>query len=82
MWAPLGSEPPQFGYEQCVEWISESLAPLGDEYVATVRRGVHGAALGGSPTRTRVSRQGAFSFGTPGTHPFIMMSFQGGRSRA
>ena len=25
----------------------------------------------------QAKRQGAFSFGTPGTHPFIMMSFQG-----
>ena len=39
LWAPLGSDAPELTYEQCVEWICEALAPLGDEYVATVRRG-------------------------------------------
>ena len=37
--APLGASSPVLPYEQCVEWICASLAPLGDAYVEVVRRG-------------------------------------------
>ena len=37
--APLGDSSPVLDYEQCVEWVCDSLAPLGDDYVETVRRG-------------------------------------------
>ena len=33
------ARPRRLPYEQCVEWICASLAPLGDPYVETVRRG-------------------------------------------
>ena len=76
LWAPLGSEPPQFGYEQCVEWISDSLAPLGDEYVATVRRAcLEERWVDVYPNQGKMG--GAFSSGAPGTRPFIVMSFDG-----
>ena len=32
--APLGASSPVLPYEQCVEWICASLAPLGDAYLA------------------------------------------------
>jgi oligoendopeptidase F len=75
MWAPLGSAP-ELEYEQCVEWICEALAPLGDEYVAAVRRGCHEERwIDVYPNQGKMG--GAFSFGAPGTHPFIVMSFDG-----
>ena len=76
LWAPLGSDPPQFGYEQCVEWISDALAPLGDEYVATVRRAcLEERWVDVYPNQGKMG--GAFSSGAPGTRPFIVMSFDG-----
>ena len=76
LWAPLGADPPQLEYEQCVEWICESLAPLGDEYVATVRRGcLEERWVDVYPNQGKVG--GAFSAGVPGTKPFIVMSFDG-----
>ena len=76
LWAPLGADPPQLEYEQCVEWICESLAPLGDEYVATVRRGcLDERWVDVYPNQGKVG--GAFSSGVPGTRPFIVMSFDG-----
>jgi oligoendopeptidase F len=73
MWAPLGA-PPELDYEQCVEWICEALAPLGDEYVATVRRGCFDERwIDVYPNQGKMG--GAFSAGSPGTHPFIVMSF-------
>ena len=74
--APLGSDPPELEYEQCVEWICEALAPLGDEYVATVRRGcLEDRWIDVYPNQGKMG--GAFSAGQPGTRPFIVMSFDG-----
>lgn len=76
LWAPLGGDPPELEYEQCVEWICESLAPLGDEYVSTVRRGcLEERWVDVYPNQGKMG--GAFSAGAPGTHPFIVMSFDG-----
>ena len=76
LWAPLGSDQPQLVFEQCVEWICESLAPLGDEYVRIVRRGcLEERWIDVYPNQGKMG--GAFSAGSPGTHPFIVMSFDG-----
>jgi oligoendopeptidase F len=76
LWAPLGADPPQLEYEQCVDWICESLAPLGDAYVSTVRRGcLEERWVDVYPNQGKVG--GAFSSGSPGTRPFIVMSFDG-----
>jgi oligoendopeptidase F len=74
LWAPLGAEPPRLGYEECVEWVCDSLAPLGEEYVSTVRRGcLEERWIDVYPNQGKMG--GAFSAGAPGTHPFIVMSF-------
>ena len=74
--APLGAATPLFEYDQCVEWICESLAPLGEAYVETVRRGcLEERWVDVYPTAGKMG--GAFSAGAPGTSPFIMMSFDG-----
>src|SRR6266540_2045659 len=39
MWAPIGKKKVKVPFERGVELICESLAPLGKEYVETVRRG-------------------------------------------
>jgi len=76
LWAPLGGEPPDLEYEQCVEWICAALAPLGADYVATVRRAcLEERWVDVYPNVGKMS--GAFSAGAPGTHPFIVMSFDG-----
>jgi oligoendopeptidase F len=76
VWAPLGTDPPHLEYEQCVEWICESLAPLGDEYVSIVRRGcLEERWIDVYPNQGKMG--GAFSAGVPGTRPFIVMSFDG-----
>jgi oligoendopeptidase F len=74
--APLGATTPMFSYEQCVEWIVDALAPLGDEYAETVRRGSHEERwVDVYPTAGKMGN--AFSAGAPGTSPFIMMNFDG-----
>jgi oligoendopeptidase F len=39
IWAPLTHHEPSVTYSQAVDWICAGLAPLGDEYVNTLRRG-------------------------------------------
>jgi oligoendopeptidase F len=61
-------------YRQAVDWICEGMAPLGEEYVAVLRRGaLEQRWVDIYPNKGK--RLGAFSYGGPGTHPFIMMSY-------
>ena len=72
--APLTSAPLRVPYDQSVEWVCDGMAPLGDEYVAAMRRGLTEQRwVDVYPSRGK--RAGAFSMGSPGTHPFIMMSY-------
>jgi oligoendopeptidase F len=72
--APLVTEEVTISFEQAVDWISEGMAPLGEEYVQVLRRGVLEQRWVDSAVN-RGKRSGAFSSGSPGTYPFIMMSF-------
>ena len=72
--APLIETPIPVGYEQAVDWIAAGMAPLGDEYVARLRQGcLNDRWVDIYPNRGK--RAGAFSWGGPGTQPFIMMSY-------
>jgi oligoendopeptidase F len=72
--APLIETPIPVGYEQAVDWIAAGMAPLGDEYVARLRQGcLNDRWVDIYPNRGK--RAGAFSWGGPGTRPFIMMSY-------
>jgi oligoendopeptidase F len=72
--APLTSAKPYVSYNQAVEWICAGMAPLGDEYVGLVRRGCTSDRwVDIYPNRGKAA--GAYSYGTPGTHPFIFMSY-------
>jgi len=72
--APLSGEKPAISFEQAVDWICEGMRPLGEEYVGVLRRGCLEQRWV-DRARNRGKRQGAFSSGTQGTHPFIMMSY-------
>ena len=72
--APLASGKVNVPYSQAVDWICEGMAPLGEEYVAVLRRGcLQERWVDIYPNKGK--RLGAFSYGGPGTHPFIMMSY-------
>ncbi|MCJ7823271.1 MAG: M3 family metallopeptidase, partial [Anaerolineales bacterium] len=74
IWAPLSADKPDLDYEQAVNWICEGLTPMGTQYVEAVRRGcLEERWVDVYPNQGK--RQGAFSWGTAGTHPFIVMSF-------
>ncbi len=72
--APLTTAKPRVEFRQAVEWISEGMRPLGDEYVSALRRGtLEQRWVDIYPNVGK--RAGAFSTGVPGTQPFILMSF-------
>lgn len=74
IWAPLTSEKPVVPYEQAVDWIAAALSPLGDEYAGKLRRGcLEERWIDIYPNEGKSS--GAFSWGTQGTYPFIVMSY-------
>lgn len=74
MWAPIVKRKVKIPFERAVELICESLAPMGKEYVETVRRGcLKERWVDVYPNQGKA--EGAFSWGSQGTHPFINMSY-------
>lgn len=78
VWAPLTTDKQHVPFETAVDWICEGLAPMGDEYVSTMRKGcLEDRWVDWSPNIGK--REGAFSTRVPSdTHPFIMMSYTDG----
>lgn len=74
IWAPLTKDNPQIEYHQAVELISAALAPLGDEYVNVLRQGcLANRWVDVYPNLGKTAS--VFSSGSPGTYPFVCMSF-------
>jgi oligoendopeptidase F len=76
VFAPLAKNPPSIPFLQAAEWISAGMAPLGEDYVQAMRQGMlEDRWIDWRPNQGK--RAGAFSMGTYGTHPFILMSYTG-----
>lgn len=74
IWAPLTTQSPEVSYQQAVDWICEGMKPLGETYVSALRKGcLEERWVDIYPNEGKT--QGAFSYGTYDTHPFIMMSY-------
>ncbi len=73
--APLTGAKPAVSFQQAVEWIAEGMAPLGQDYVDVLRRGCLEQRWV-DRALNKGKREGAYSSGSHGTHPFIMMSYQ------
>jgi oligoendopeptidase F len=72
--ARLGSSKRKVLYEEAVDWISEGVKSLGEEYVEVLRKGsLEERWVDVYPNKGK--RMGAFSTGTSGTYPFIFMSY-------
>jgi oligoendopeptidase F len=74
MWAPLTRKKVKISFEHAVDLICEGLAPMGKEYTSILRKGcLEDRWVDWAPNKGK--QNGAFSYGAPGTHPFILMSF-------
>jgi oligoendopeptidase F len=72
--APLTSRKPVIPFRQAVEWITEGMVPMGKEYANILQRGCMEERWV-DYARNKGKREGAFSSGSMGTRPFIMMSY-------
>lgn len=64
----------EHSYEDAVDIVAHALAPLGDEYVSTIRAGL----LGGWVDRyeNKGKRSGAFSSGSFSADPYILLNYK------
>jgi oligoendopeptidase F len=61
-------------YDEGMDMVLTGMAPLGDEYIEPMRRGLHQDRwVDVLPNQGK--GQGAFSSGFPGTHPFLFISY-------
>jgi oligoendopeptidase F len=67
----------EISYEQAREAVVNALAPLGEDYISTLRQGFQQRWIDVYETPGKAS--GAYSSGAYGTHPFILMNFQANR---
>ncbi|GAA3732295.1 oligoendopeptidase F [Salinicoccus jeotgali] len=61
-------------YEEAKEWMLNSLEPMGEEYVGIVKEGLENRWV--DVYENKGKRSGAYSSGTYGTNPFILMNWQ------
>jgi oligoendopeptidase F len=74
IWAPLARGGAVIPYQQAVEWTLAGIAPLGEEYGQAARKGLlEERWVDVYPTAGKSSAE--FSFGWPGTYPFIVMNY-------
>ena len=71
---PLSRASTRIPYEQALDWVVAAVAPLGSDYVETLRRGaLEERWIDVYPTRGK--RPGAFSAGMALTKPFICLNY-------
>ena len=74
MWAPLTQDRVKIDFPQAVDWICQGLAPMGSDYVETIRKGcLEQRWVDIYPNQGKSA--GAFSYGSRGTYPFIVMNY-------
>lgn len=71
--APLGQHPPKISWDEGIKIITESLAPMGEEYVTITAQGIKDRWVDAMPNQGKGS--GAFSGGPYGGHPYISMNW-------
>jgi len=70
----VDGESPDVEYEQAREWVTEAVAPLGEEYQHWLAEGLDSRWVDVYETANKQS--GAYSGGTYDSQPFILMNYQ------
>ena len=74
LYTPLAADP--FGdisWSEAKSMMFEALAPLGEEYLGQVRKGLEQGWIDVFPNKGK--RSGAYSWGSYGTHPYIFLNY-------
>lgn len=64
-----------YSYEEAQALVKEALAPLGAEYLSVLERAFNENWIDVFETKGKTS--GAYSWGAYGTHPYMLLNFQG-----
>jgi oligoendopeptidase F len=74
-YAPMvDEEAPEVPYEQAKEWVTEAVAPLGEDYRDHLAEGLESRWV--DVYENRGKQSGAYSGGTYDSQPFILMNYQ------
>lgn len=65
----------KFSYEEAQKIVLEGLSPLGDEYIGKLKEGLFSRWIDVYENRGKTG--GAYSWGAYGTHPYVLLNFQG-----
>ena len=68
-------EEEQLPREQAVDMVRQGLQPLGEQYLGDLDQAFGGGWIDWMENRGKTS--GAYSWGTYGVHPFVLMNYQG-----
>ncbi len=63
----------RYPYEQVLDWIIDSVAPLGEDYVARVRTAFDGRWI--DVYENQGKRSGAYSAPVYGVHPYMLLNY-------
>ncbi|WP_255150911.1 oligoendopeptidase F [Halorarius halobius] len=75
LYAPLTEgESPDVEYEQAKEWVTEAVAPLGEDYQRRLAEGLDSRWV--DVYENEGKRSGAYSAGTYDSQPYILMNYQ------
>ena len=70
----------EHSYDEAVELVSAALAPLGEEYVSTLRKGLKDGWV--DRYENKGKRSGAFSSGSFASDPYILLNYKEDTSRS
>jgi oligoendopeptidase F len=70
----VDEEAPEVPYEQAKEWVTEAVAPLGEDYRDHLAEGLESRWV--DVYENRGKQSGAYSGGTYDSQPFILMNYQ------
>ena len=75
LYVPLvQEESPEVGYEQACKYVTEAVAPLGDDYQSRLAEGLDSRWV--DVYETKHKQSGAYSGGTYDSQPFILLNYQ------
>ncbi|WP_424002551.1 oligoendopeptidase F [Haloarcula salina] len=75
LYVPLvQEESPEIEYEQACEYVTEAVAPLGEDYQSRLAEGLDSRWV--DVYETKHKQSGAYSGGTYDSQPFILMNYQ------
>jgi oligoendopeptidase F len=70
---PLVEHDVHYRYDEVLDWITESVRPLGEDYVAKVREAFEGRWI--DVYENQGKRSGAYSAPVYGSHPYMLLNY-------